>query len=121
MARMIAIWAFGLFASTIAPTGAQEDSDSANVMLPHCKHFIAAQGKETFGAGVCAGSIAAFNFVGRSLSDKSRFCFPKGTTNGQTVRVVVAYIEARPARMHEDFRNLPLEALREAWPCNSPN
>jgi hypothetical protein len=37
------------------------------------------------------------------------------------VRVVVAYIEARPARVHEDFRNLALEALREAWPCSSTN
>jgi hypothetical protein len=42
---------------------------------------------------------------------------PDGVTTGQEVRVVIAYIDARPARMHEDFRSLALEALRAAWPC----
>ncbi len=39
------------------------------------------------------------------------------TTVGQEVRVVVAYIDARPARMHEPFIALALEALQKAWPC----
>src|SRR4029453_4871755 len=29
----------------------------------------------------------------------------------------VQYIDARPARMHEDFRILAAEAMRAAWPC----
>jgi Rap1a immunity proteins len=102
-----------------APTGAQDNTDSANFMLPYCKSFLAQTERETFMAGVCAGSITAFAFVGRGLNNG--FCFPKGATHAQMVRVVVAYIEARPARMHEDFRNLALEALREAWPCSSTN
>jgi hypothetical protein len=40
-----------------------------------------------------------------------------GVTLGQEVRVVVAYIEARPELMHEPFRMLALEVLRSAWPC----
>jgi hypothetical protein len=32
-------------------------------------------------------------------------------------RVVVAYIEQRPARMHEKFGLLAVEALQKAWPC----
>src|SRR5258708_1979768 len=43
--------------------------------------------------------------------------FPYGPTIDQFVKVVVAYIEARPARMHEQFEGLTLEALRAAWPC----
>jgi len=39
------------------------------------------------------------------------------TTVGQEVRVVVAYIDARPARMHEPFIALALESLQKAWPC----
>jgi hypothetical protein len=35
----------------------------------------------------------------------------------QKIRVVVAYIEARPNRMHENFNFLAIEALRDAWPC----
>jgi len=119
MVRTIAI-CFALLASGIAPTGAQDNTDSANFMLPYCKSFLAqdlsrSDREKNFYAGLCAGSITAFTFVGRSLN--KGFCFPEGATNGQMVRVVVAYIEARPARMHEDFRVLALEALREAWPC----
>jgi len=38
-------------------------------------------------------------------------------TRGQTVQVVMAYIDSRPARLHESFYALALEALRNAWPC----
>jgi alkanesulfonate monooxygenase SsuD/methylene tetrahydromethanopterin reductase-like flavin-dependent oxidoreductase (luciferase family) len=55
-----------------APTGAQEDIDRANVWLPYCKQFLAE--KATFWAGVCLGTITALAFVGRDLSDESRFC-----------------------------------------------
>ena len=35
----------------------------------------------------------------------------------QVIRVIVAYIDKRPERMHEDFALLTLEALKNAWPC----
>jgi Rap1a immunity proteins len=44
-------------------------------------------------------------------------CRPAGVTIAQEVRVVVVYIDARPARMHEPFKMLVVEALRAAWPC----
>ena len=47
----------------------------------------------------------------------TRFAFLAEVTLGQMVRVIVAYIDARPARVHEDFRLLALEALVDAWPC----
>jgi hypothetical protein len=102
-----------------APTSAQENTNSANFMLSYCKSFLAQDvsrldREKSFYVGLCVGSITAITFVGRSL----RFCFPEGATHGQMVRVVVAYIEGRPARMHEDFRDLAVEALREAWPCS---
>jgi hypothetical protein len=84
-------------------------------MLPQCKRFLAVPGKAGFAEGVCAGTITAFAYVGRNLNQP--FCFPEGVTHEQMVRVVVAYTEARPARMHEKWRVLALEALREAWPC----
>jgi hypothetical protein len=42
---------------------------------------------------------------------------PEKVTLLQLVRGVIAYIEARPQRMHESFNDLALEALRTAWPC----
>jgi hypothetical protein len=73
-------------------------------MLPHCRSFLA--GKSGSYEGVCMGSITAIAFVSLHLSDERRFCFPKGVTDRQLVRVVVAYTEARPERMHEDWRLL---------------
>ena len=35
----------------------------------------------------------------------------------QMLRVVIAYIEARPQRQHEDFVPLAWEALEAVWPC----
>ena len=42
---------------------------------------------------------------------------PSKVTNAQLVKVVLTYIEAQPARLHENFVMLALEALRTAWPC----
>jgi hypothetical protein len=42
---------------------------------------------------------------------------PAGEIHGQSIRVVVKYIDDRPERQHEDFMALALEALRAAWPC----
>jgi Rap1a immunity proteins len=49
--------------------------------------------------------------------DTGSTCLPNGVTQGQMVRVVAYYIDARPARQHEDFTQLTIEALRAAWPC----
>ena len=32
-------------------------------------------------------------------------------------RISVAYLEANPQRLHENFIELTIEALRKAWPC----
>jgi hypothetical protein len=46
-------------------------------------------------------------------------CPPKGSDRAQSIRVVVQYIDSRPARLHENFPDLAQEALRAAWPCNA--
>jgi hypothetical protein len=44
---------------------------------------------------------------------------PAGAIIKQRIQVIVAYIEARPRRMHEDFRVLAVEAMQKAWPCKN--
>jgi Rap1a immunity proteins len=74
----------------------QEATHSANYYMDGCRYFVAKAGLSV-GAGVC---------------------LPQGVTDiRQVVSVVVAYIDARPARMHKNFNTLALEALRNAWPC----
>jgi hypothetical protein len=64
-------------------------------------------------------SISLRRFPAPADDVRWKFCAdePDRVTVGQEVRVVVAYIEARPARMHENFVGLAYEAVRPAWPC----
>jgi Rap1a immunity proteins len=100
-------------ASMLAPAVA-EDVNSANYYMPGCRHFVFYTKGNDFLDGVCAGSIGTLLTFGRVFLG---FCRPPEATTGQAVQVVVQYIDARPARMHENFQSLAVEALRDAWPC----
>jgi hypothetical protein len=119
-------------ALAVTAAGRAEDIDSANYILPACQDFLNRKQPYTGGQGFCAGTIAGISFVGKDLrrlrldytSESGAwitwvYCLdiPDKATLNQAVRVVVSYIEARPARMHESFAELALEALRAAWPC----
>ncbi|MDP9373252.1 MAG: hypothetical protein M3Q65_12525 [Chloroflexota bacterium] len=99
-----------------AVASAQEDPGSATWVMPGCRAAIAradtgADTGEMYRRGVCDGIVSGISFMDADT------CKPKGVTLGQMIRVVVRYIDARPARQHESFNGLALEALRAAWPC----
>lgn len=98
---------------SIGTARAQHDQHSANHIVPGCVDFIQGIGREPFLAGVCAGTVDTLTWShgGRLI------CRPAEATTGQVVRVVVTFIQARPARMHESFVFLAMDALTEAWPC----
>jgi len=112
-------------------TTAAEDTSSANYILPGCQDFLGLKQPYTGRQGFCAGTVAGISFVGKDLrrlrpaypseSDAVTWLYcldiPEKVTLMQLVRSVIAYIEDRPARMHEPFVALALEALRTAWPC----
>jgi Rap1a immunity proteins len=101
-----------------SPTAAAEDS--ANYFLEPCRAATtdnAPLSGTTFLQGVCMGQVVGIAYTAYALPAKLRSCWPKGTTHGQAVRVVVAYLDARPARLHENFLDLTVEALHAAWPC----
>ena len=87
------------------------DMDASNGMLMPGRRRVSGQSYQgdQFKAGLCSG-------IGRATANNFS-CFPVGVTFGQMVRVVVTYIDARPARLHESFLVLAREALQEAWPC----
>jgi Rap1a immunity proteins len=64
----------------------------------------------SFKMGLCAGAI-------RSFVHLEVICPPPKVIDQQAARVIVQYIDARPARMHEKFIGLALEAMQAAWPC----
>jgi len=101
---------------------------SGNEALPACKLYLTITdrgGHNTpdeeggvMDAGECRGVVYAMMAFSKPVfTDDVRFCPPRGVTAKQLVRVVVAYIDSKPGRAHEDFLELALEALRKAWPC----
>src|SRR5262245_50711746 len=98
---------------------AQHDRRSAKAVIPACQAWLATtdgRGRmpgifEIRDQGYCIGVIE-----GLMLAD-SESCPPSPVTLAQAVRVVLSYIETRPAQMHEDFKLLSIQAMRAAWPC----
>jgi len=92
---------------------AEEDTNSANYVIKGCRD-IEKRGTSTQNInlqGLCAAAISAI-----ANSDDGR-CMPQNVTIGQAVRVVIAYIDSQPARLHERFNRLAAEAIQKAWPC----
>ena len=113
---------FGLLAAALLAenAGAQTKPDrwSANYLMPACRNWITFAGdRQGIDEALCAGIISGLAYTVKFLPPDSSSCAPQGVTTGEMVRVVVAYIERRPERMHEDFRRLAVEAWHEARPC----
>src|SRR6266446_6441806 len=111
----------GLIALSASAETADENPYSANSMLPACMAVLAissgnpAAGIDPVEMGRCIGMIEGVAL----LANYGVFCPPAGAIIKQRIQVITAYIEARPQRMHEDFRVLAVEAMQKAWPCKN--
>jgi len=131
MSARISAPLFGAALALTATAAGAQDTSSAIYILPGCQDFLGLKQPDTGRQGFCAGTISGISFVGKDLrrlrpsypseSDAVTWLYcldiPEKVTLRQLVRGVIAYIEARPARMRERFDDLALEALRTAWPC----
>ena len=115
MTRLLISMIGGLLLSSEAAMGQSPQFDgSANYVMPGCRHYVAFATSEPFLQGMCVGTILAAIAVGRNY----QICLPTGTTIDQRIRVVAQYVDSQPARLHEDFLSLAIEALQKAWPCH---
>ena len=108
------------FALAGTPSVAEEDNlHSANAIMPGCRALLS-NSNGGFAMGLCVGVVEGMIYEMSVWQETSPsfVCLPKGITIEQAVRVVVAYIEARPERMHERFKLLANLALVTAWPCS---
>jgi len=107
-----------LFARPAGAAGV--DATSASFYMPGCRAALSASipTDEIFLAGLCSGSVSAVAWMAERVE---LMCVPPAVVNDELTRVVVRYIDARPARMHEPFLDLTLEALAAAWPCATPS
>ena len=109
--------AAAVFLSASAASAVEDATLSADRMLPACTDFIRENAPGdvdgVFAAGRCIGLMQGLGFASRLFG----VCPPDEVTLSQRARVAVTYVEARPERMHEDFRVLAVEAMQKAWPC----
>lgn len=101
----------------------QDDVISANAVLPSCKlvfaddkAIAAADASEGYSAAKCLGLVEGIAY---GASAGAGVCGDPKVTIVQLTRVVVQYIDNLPARLHENFKALALEALRAGFPCKN--
>lgn len=87
------------------------DTDSANQVMQGCRSALTEKGGDIFQQGFCYGVVETL------VITRPDICPPQGTTRNQAVRIVVHYIDNRPAQLTESFFGLAYQALRIAWPC----
>jgi Rap1a immunity proteins len=104
----------------------EQDKFSANSMLPYCRAAVNNQApaltSDAIMQGMCVGIVDAIDFMMSEFPpDEKDFssCLPTDVTLKQAVQAVIAYIDARPEQMNENFKKLAIEAIHEAWPCGT--
>jgi hypothetical protein len=110
----------GVVALLLAAAGdarAQYSMSTGNAALQPCLAHLMDAPSDIYRQGVCMGTVGALVFFSQDLFPVYRFCPPDAANYGQALRVVVAYMQRNPGRLHLDFQLLVIEALREAWPC----
>jgi len=123
--RILAVIASICFFFLYTASATAADVGSANYMIEDCRIVASGATPQTdhmFQAGVCIGRIDALSDVAVRLEDKRyRSCRPTDVTIVQIAKVVVTYLDQNPARLHEPFNSLALEAFAHAWPCGPPD
>lgn len=92
---------------------AQENTYSANWVLPGCRDLLQQNSNGLYKQGHCSGLVRGIVFA----ASGSDICLPAGVTGNQTVAIVVRYADQQPQRWHEFFAQLAYEALMKTWPC----
>jgi hypothetical protein len=94
---------------------AQATFMNGNELLSHC------ESDGVFEDGVCNGYIIgvvdSHNATMLLTRNKPIFCLPDDTTEGQTRKVFVKYLNQRPADRHFDASGLVLASFIDAIPC----
>jgi hypothetical protein len=98
---------------------AQDSSNntwSGNNMYQACKNYANYTKDDLQNQSMCLGIVGAIRY----FSDgRFGFCTPDGVTTSQALRIVVKYMDDNPAVLHEDLREITVDALRSAWPCKN--
>jgi hypothetical protein len=112
-----------LSATQVAAAAGTDDLATGDDVLKECRAAIsptpATLGdnpvQSSLRLGLCIGVVSAVHTIAR---DQRLICIPTAAMPTlHVIRVVVAYVEARPQRLHEPFVLLAYDAVAHAWPC----
>lgn len=98
-------------------------AESTGEMLSSCRELADAKVtgdkitmRRDYSTGLCWGAFGSLRAAVRARSF-FRICAPANSTRSQLIAVFVEYAKRSPQRLHEDFLDVALEALRGAFPC----
>jgi Rap1a immunity proteins len=101
---------------SVHDTVPEENTIRAKYIMPGCRALLEPDAPKHMNAQFLSSECGAI--ISRLVyASSSNICPPKHKETREDVRVVVKYIDDQPARLHEPFLTLVLEALRAAWPC----
>lgn len=90
-------------------------------MQAACRAFIDRQKPHDAGAafkeGVCVGVIETVMRLAPGMNATFRFCPSRDATLAQAMPVLIEYIDAHPAMLKYDIRDVASLAFRRMWPC----
>jgi hypothetical protein len=116
MKTILALFVIALFAT---PARAVDTADG-NFLLGSCQISLRVMDNpsirvdvyEAWRDGMCLGLIAG-------VAEASPLvCYANGVTNGQSLRVVVKFLQDHPEKLNERDTTLIREALAQAFPCS---
>jgi Rap1a immunity proteins len=97
--------------------GEREIVSIGNDLLSSCKSVVGVGPHDAHREGRCVGEVAMLMELAYGKMLVVPICPAKGAFVNEGVRLVVAFLEANPQRLHEPFSTLAFEALLLAWPC----
>jgi hypothetical protein len=99
----------GLAASAFAQS---DIDDEARSVTAGCHEALKRTGElQTFEAGICLGILKGLHYLSKDV------CIPPATSLSQIGKVVSGYFDGHPGKIHDDFQEAALDAMRSAWPC----
>ena len=90
--------------------------DEARAVTAGCHEALKRTGQlQTFDAGICFGILKGLHYLSKDI------CIPPATSLGQIGAVVSQYFDSHTGKIHDDFQETALDAMRSAWPCVGRN
>ncbi len=96
---------------------AAEDAGSASSTVQGCRSLSDEKSGRYIFIDYISMQATCTAQIDAIVETSDKICPPDRATNVQAQQMVVSYIDQQPARLHERFTRLALEALVSAWPC----